>query len=328
MKYAYFPGCSQSSTAEEYNRSLLAVAKALGTMELTEIPDWNCCGATPAAAIVSPTLPTSLAARNLSIARDMGMNEIVAPCAACFKNLRKASHTLNENLELRAQARGALRSRRPDGPASETASLAVGDRDLSRAPEVRHPLDVVINDVGLDNVPVKKPLHGLKVASYYGCLLTRPSPSFDDAEHPTTMDRLMEKLGAEAVDWAYKTKCCGGGIYMFREDVSFAMSADVMAHAKAAGANCLAVGCGFCQLMLDLYQSKLEKIRRTTFRLPILFFSQLMGLAMDLDRAELGLEKLIVSPFALLAKTVDAPEGSIEKKAPPKAAKLKKWGEP
>jgi heterodisulfide reductase subunit B2 len=311
MKYAYFPGCSQSSTAEEYNRSLLAVASRLGSMELQEIPDWNCCGATPAAAIVSPTLPTSLAARNLSIARDMGMDEIVAPCAACFKNLRKASHELNQNLEMRAQARGAL-----------------GDRELGRAPEVRHPLDVIVNDVGLDNVPVQKPLQGLRVASYYGCLLTRPTPSFDDAEHPTTMDRLMEKLGAEPVAWAYKTKCCGGGIYMFREDVSFSMSADVLAHAKAAGANCVAVGCGFCQLMLDLYQSKLEQIRHTAFGLPILFFSQLMGLAMQLDRAQLGLEKLVVSPFALLAETVEAPEGTFEKKAKPKAAKLRKWGEP
>jgi heterodisulfide reductase subunit B2 len=311
MRYAYFPGCSQSSTAEEYNRSLLAVASRLGNMELLEIPDWNCCGATPAAAIVSPTLPTSLAARNLSIARDMGMDEIVAPCAACFKNLRKASHELNQNLEMRAQARGAL-----------------GDRELGRAPEVRHPLDVIVNDVGLDNVPVQKPLQGLRVASYYGCLLTRPAPSFDDAEHPTTMDRLMEKLGAEPVAWAYKTKCCGGGIYMFHADVSFSMSADVLAHAKAAGANCVAVGCGFCQLMLDLYQSKLEQIRHTTFGLPILFFSQLMGLAMQVDRAQLGLEKLVVSPFALLAETVDAPEGTLEKKAKPKAAKLRKWGEP
>jgi heterodisulfide reductase subunit B len=310
MKYAYFPGCSQSSTAEEYNRSLLAVARHLGTMDLVEIPDWNCCGATPAAAIVSPTLPHSLAARNLSIARDMGMDEIVAPCAACYKNLRKASHDLNENLELRAQARGTL-----------------GNRELGRAPEVRHPLDVIVNDVGLDNIAVKKPLQGLRVACYYGCLLSRPAGGFDDPEYPQSMDRLMEKLGAEAVSWAYKTKCCGGGIYMFHEQVSFAMSADVLAHAKAAGANIVTVGCPFCQLLLDLYQDKLAAIKNTTFDLPIVFFTQLMGLAMDLDRAELGLEKLIVSPFALLAETVDAPEGTFEKKAPAKASKLKKWGE-
>lgn len=310
MKYAYFPGCSQGSTAEEYNRSLLAVAKRLEIMELVEIPDWNCCGATPAAAIVHPTLPHSLAARNLSIAREMDMDSVVAPCAACYKNLRKASLDLQKNEELRAQLRGTL-----------------NNRSLSNIPEVRHPLDVVVNDVGLDNIPVTKPLQGMKVACYYGCLLTRPAGGFDDIEYPTSMDRLMEALGAEVVDFPYKTKCCGGGIYVFNEKVSLSMSADVMAHAQAAGANVVAVGCPFCQLLLDLYQDKLGQIRNTKFDLPIIFFTQLMGLAMGLDRAELGLEKLIVSPFGLLAETVDAPEGSLEKKAKPRAPKLKKWGE-
>jgi heterodisulfide reductase subunit B len=310
MKYAYFPGCSQESTAEEYNRSLLAVAQRLDSLELVEIPDWNCCGATPAAAIVSPTLPHSLAARNLSIAREMGMDEIVAPCAACYKNMRKASHDLQYNEELRAQARGAL-----------------GNRQLGRVPDVRHPLDVVVNDVGLDNLPVEKPLKGLKVACYYGCLLTRPAGGFDDIEYPTSMDRLMETLGAEAVDWPYKTKCCGGGIYMFHEQVSFSMSADVLVYAKAAGANAVAVGCPFCQLLLDLYQDKLGDLRHTSFDLPILFFTQLMGIAMGLDRSTLGLEKLVVPPFKLLAETVDAPESAERKPRKARAPKPKKWGE-
>jgi heterodisulfide reductase subunit B len=310
MKYAYFPGCSQESTAEEYNSSLLAVARRLEGMELTEIPDWNCCGATPAAAIVNPMLPHSLAARNLSITREMGLDTIVAPCAACYKNLRKASHDLNHYAELRAQARGALR-----------------DRTLDHVPDVRHPLDVIVNDVGTDNIPVEKPLKGLKIASYYGCLLTRPAGGFDDAEYPTAMDRLMEALGAEAVDWPYKTKCCGGGIYVFHEEVSFAMSADVLAHAKAAGANLVAAGCPFCQLMLDLYQDKLESIRQTEFNLPIAFFTQLMGIAMGLDRAQLGLERLVVSPFPLLAETVDAAAEAQEKPKKRKTSKLKRWGE-
>jgi heterodisulfide reductase subunit B len=310
MKYAYFPGCSQESTAEEYNRSLLAVAERLDSMELIEIPDWNCCGATPAAAIVSPTLPHSLAARNLSIAREMGMDEVVAPCAACYKNMRKASHDLRYNEELRAQARGAL-----------------ANRKLGRVPDVRHPLDVVVNDVGLDNIPVEKPLKGLKVACYYGCLLTRPAGGFDDIEYPTSMDRLMETLGAEAVDWPYKTKCCGGGIYMFHEQVSFSMSADVLVYAKAAGANAVAVGCPFCQLLLDLYQDKLGALRDTSFNLPIFFFTQLMGIAMGLDHSALGLEKLVVPPFELLAKTVDAPESAEQKPRKARAPKPKKWGE-
>jgi heterodisulfide reductase subunit B len=310
MKYAYFPGCSQTSTAEEYNRSLLAVAERLEMMDLIEIPDWNCCGATPAAAIVHPTLPHSLAARNLSIAREMGMDTVVAPCAACYKNMRKASHDLQESEEMRAQMRGTL-----------------NNRSLARVPDVRHPLDVIVNDIGVDNLPVEKPLQGMKIACYYGCLLTRPAGSFDDIEYPTTMDRLMEKLGAEAVSWSYKTKCCGGGIYMFHENVSFAMSADVLSHAKAAGANAVAVGCPFCQLLLDLYQDKLEAVKNTTFNLPIIFFTQLMGMALGLDRAELGLEKLVVSPFPLLAETVDAPEETREKPRKPRAPKPTRWGE-
>ena len=307
MKYAYFPGCSQESTAEEYNRSLQAVAGRLEAMDLVELADWNCCGATPAATVNS-LLPHALAARNLAIAEEMGM-EMVAPCAACYKNMNKASHSLNDDPDLRMRINSTL-----DG------------HQVGRAPRVRHPLDVLVNDVGVDNVPVTKPLRGLKVASYYGCLITRPEGGFDDPERPQSMDRLMEALGAEAVDWPYKTKCCGGAIYMASEDISFTLSADILAHAKAAGANAVAVGCPFCQLLLDLYQDKLEAIRGTSFDLPILFFSQLMGLAMDLDRAELGLEKLIVSPFNLLAETMDSSEDTTAKKARPRAPKPKPWG--
>jgi heterodisulfide reductase subunit B len=308
MKYAYFPGCSQESTAEEYNHSLQAVARRLETMDLVEMHDWNCCGATPAAT-VNPMLPHALAARNLAIAEEMGM-DMVAPCAACYKNINKASHVLNDDPDLLARINATLNG-----------------HQLGCAPKVRHPLDVVVNDVGVDSVPVEKPLRGLKVASYYGCLITRPEGGFDDPEYPQSMDRLMEALGAEAVDWPYKTKCCGGAIYMTTEDISFAMSADVLAHAKAAGANAVAVGCPFCQLLLDLYQDKLEAIKGTVFHLPIFFFSQLMGLAMGLNRAELGLEKLVVPPFELLTETIDSPEGAPDKRKRKAAAKLKKWGD-
>ena len=308
MKYAYFPGCSQESTAEEYNHSLQAVARRLEAVDLVEIPDWNCCGATPAAT-VDPMLPYALAARNLAFAEDMGM-DMVAPCAACYKNMSKASHDLRDDPDLLARVNATL-----------------NDHQLGYAPKVRHPLDVVVNDVGVGSVPVDKPLRGLKVASYYGCLITRPEGGFDDPEYPQSMDHLMGALGAEAVEWPYKTKCCGGAIYMTTEEVSFALSADVLAHAKAAGANAVSVGCPFCQLLLDLYQDKLEAIKGTTFGMPIFFFSQLMGLAMGLDRDELGLEKLVVSPFTLLAETVDAPETGVKKPRKKKAPKLTAWGE-
>ncbi|MGD2207777.1 MAG: CoB--CoM heterodisulfide reductase iron-sulfur subunit B family protein [Anaerolineae bacterium] len=308
MKYAYYPGCSQEASAEEYNESLRAVAERLEVMDLVEMEDWNCCGATPAATVHSD-LPHALAARNLAIAEEMGL-DMVAPCAACYKNMNKASHVLGDDPEMLARINGTLNG-----------------HQLGRPPRVRHPLDVVANDVGVENVPVEQPLRGLKVASYYGCLITRPEGGFDDPEYPQSMDRLMEALGAEAVDWAYKTKCCGGAIYMTTEDVSFAMSADILAHAKAAGANAVAAGCPFCQLLLDLYQDKLEKIRGTTFNMPIFFFSQLMGLAMGIDRAELGLDKLVVPPFELLAETVDAPETDEKRPKRKRTPKPKRWGE-
>jgi heterodisulfide reductase subunit B len=307
MNYAYFPGCSQEASAEEYNHSLKAVAARLETMDLVEMQDWNCCGATPAAT-VHPDLPHALAARNLAIAEEMGM-ELVAPCAACYKNMGKASHVLQDDPELLTRINASLNS-----------------HQLGQPPKVRHPLDVVVNDVGVDSIPVEKPLRGLKVASYYGCLITRPEGGFDDPEYPQSMDRLMEALGAEAVDWAYKTKCCGGAIYMTTEEVSFTMSADILAHAKAAGANAVAAGCPFCQLLLDLYQDKLESIRGSAFDMPIFFFSQLMGLAMGLDRAQLGLEKLVVPPYELLAQTMDAAETEAKPKRKP-ASRPKRWGE-
>lgn len=307
MKYAYFPGCSQESTALEYNHSLQAVVRRLEGVDLHEIPDWNCCGATPAATI-DPRLPHALAARNLAIAEEMGL-DVVAPCAACYKNMNKAAHLLNADPNLRAQVNAALNG-----------------HELHRAPAVRHPLDVIVNDVGLDSIPVERRLHGLKVASYYGCLITRPEGGFDDPEYPQSMDRLVEALGAEPVDWAYKTRCCGGAIYMTTESVSFGMSADILAHAKAAGANAVAVGCPFCQLLLDLYQSKLEALKKTQFDMPIFFFSQLMGLAMGLDRDGLGLRRLVVSPFRLLAETIDASEEArvVPKKGP--APRPRPWG--
>ncbi len=307
MNYAYFPGCSQESTALEYNHSLQAVARRLEGVELHEIPDWNCCGATPAATI-DPWLPHALAARNLAIAETMGL-DVVAPCAACYKNLHKASHILNEDADLRGQINATL-----DG------------HHLKRAPAVRHPLDVIVNDVGVDSLPVESPLLGLKIASYYGCLITRPEGGFDDPEYPQSMDRLMDALGAETVNWAYKTRCCGGAIYMTTEDVSFAMSAEILAHAKAAGANAVAVGCPFCQLLLDLYQDKLEALKGTRFDLPIFFFSQLMGLAIGAEREELGLDRLVVSPYPLLTQTIDAPETDRKEPKRRPAPRPKPWG--
>lgn len=280
MRYAYYPGCSLGAAAREYDSSLRAVCQRL-EIELAEVEDWNCCGATPATTL-DPLLSLALAARDLATVERQGL-AMMTPCPGCYKNLRKASLTLAEDEELRRRVNETL-----------------GEAKLQRSPQVRHPLDIVVNDVGLDNIPVEKPLRGLKVACYYGCAITRPRGGFDSPENPQSMDRLMEALGAEAMPFLYKTKCCGGAVFLPREELALELTAKILAKAKASGANCVAVGCPLCHLLLDMYQPRVEAHAGMTFNLPILYFSQLMGLAMGVDEKELGLERLAVSPASLL----------------------------
>lgn len=280
MRYAYYPGCSLGATAREYDSSLRAVCQRLG-VELSEIEDWNCCGATPAATI-DPLLALALAARDLAAVERQGLT-MMTPCPACYKNMRKANAALASDEELRRRVNETL-----------------GEHPLRGHPEVRHPLDIIVNDVGLDSIPVEKPLAGLKVACYYGCLITRPRDGFDSPENPQSMDRLVEALGAEAVPFPYKTKCCGGAIFLPKAELSLELTGKVLASAQAAGANCVVVGCPFCHLLLDMYQGKVEAHTGHAFGLPVFYFSQLMGLALGVDEKELGLERLAVSPTSLL----------------------------
>jgi len=280
VRFAYYPGCSLEATAREYDSSLRAVCQRLG-MELPEVEDWNCCGATTAATI-DPLLGLALAARDLAAAEQQGLT-MMTPCPACYKNMRKANVALAKDETLRQKVNDTLR-----------------EHTLQGSPEVRHPLDIIVNDVGLDSIPVETPLQGLKVACYYGCLITRPKGGFDSPENPQSMDRLVEALGAEAVDFPYKTKCCGGAVFLPKPELAMGLTGKVLRKAKAAGANCVAVGCPFCHLLLDMYQGKVEAHIGTSLDLPILYFSQLMGLAMGIDEGALGLERLAVSPEPLL----------------------------
>ncbi|MFQ6059354.1 MAG: heterodisulfide reductase-related iron-sulfur binding cluster, partial [Anaerolineae bacterium] len=165
MRYAYYPGCSLHASAQEYDISLRAVCQRLG-IELVEVQDWSCCGATPASTL-DPLLATALAARNLALVGD-GL-ALMAPCSACYKNMRQAGLALEKDRQLREQIGEIL-----------------GERKLTQVPSVRHPLDIVVNDVGLDNLPLDSPLKGLRVACYYGCLITRPKGGFDSPEDPQT----------------------------------------------------------------------------------------------------------------------------------------------
>ena len=283
MKYAYYPGCSLHSTAKEYDISAQAVCKALD-IELQEIPGWVCCGASSAHA-TSELLSLALPAKNLVMARDMGLDVLVC-CAACYSRLRIANAAIGSNDNNRARV-----------------NEVVGT-DYDGQVQVRHLLDVLVTEYGLDNLRKRasKELTDWKVAAYYGCLLTRPPEvvAFDNAESPTSMDRLAETLGAKAVNWPYKTQCCGQSLSLTRTDVVLKLCHDILRMAVDNGADCIMVACPLCQSNLDLRQAQVNKLYKTEFAVPIVYFTQLIGLALGIGAKDLGLYKLVTSPKRLL----------------------------
>jgi heterodisulfide reductase subunit B len=282
MRYSYYPGCSAHASGKEYNASLQAVCQEL-TIELVEVPDWNCCGAT-AAATTRPGLSKALAARNLAIAAGAEL-DLMTPCSACYKNIRGAALKLQDDPDGRAELEGLLEN-----------------RSLSHIPPVRHPVDILWNDFDSSGLPVKRPLKGLKVASYYGCLISRPKGGFDDPEDPRSLDDLMAAVGAEPVAWAYKTKCCGGAVFIPRKQIALELTGKILVKAHQAGADVIAVACPFCHLLFDMYQDKALKQVGASFRLPIMYFSQLMGVALGIEDERLELKGNVVSPFAALER--------------------------
>ena len=285
MKYAFYPGCSLQSTAWDFDRSVRKVCEALD-VELEDIPDWVCCGSTPAHTS-NASLAVALPVMNLLKAQAMGL-EVLTACASCYARLRTANHQVTNNPEERERV-GRILGTPYDGTVP-----------------VRHILDVLVNDFGVEAIrsKVTEPLSGLRVASYYGCLLSRPPDivAFDDAEHPTCMDELVEAAGAEAVDWPFKTECCGAGLSLTHSEVVCRLGHRLLSMAGTAGAECLVVACPLCQANLDLRQSDAKKNREEIQDTPILYVTQLLGLALGLSWDELGLDALSVSASPLLRK--------------------------
>jgi len=298
MKYGYYPGCSMEKNARSYHTSTMAVAIPLG-IEFIEVDDWNCCGATEYIAINK--IPAyALVSRNLALAADQNDSEnLVAPCSACFLNLKKVDHYLQENTELK-----------------EKVDIALDAGGLSYEPgtiNVQHLLETLSVDIGLDAIKaqVKKPLYNLRVAPYYGCLVPRPATmgSFDDPEHPTSMDKILEVLGATVIDYPLKAQCCGGHMTQISENTALELIRRLLKNAQDSEADMIATLCPMCQLNLDAYQDAVNAHFGTKFKIPIVYFTQLMGLAFDLPENELGFGKEIVSAKPALAKiTEQAPK--------------------
>ena len=274
-RYAYYPGCSLESTAREYNLSVLEVCRALG-VELAEIPDWNCCGAS-SAHMTDYWLSHALPARNLALAERQG-TDIAVACPACFQRLKSTQLKARDNPELKERL-------------SELTGLT-----WEAEYEVRHVLDIIYHDIGSKRVKEKvtKPLEGLKVACYYGCYLVRPPKltGFDDPENPCSMDLLLEAAGAEVLDWDGKVDCCGGSLSLSEKGLAAKLVTHISKAAQAVGAEVLVTACPLCQLNLEIRQD-VEK------PLPAFYFTELLGLALGLS-ASSWFKKHLISPFSLL----------------------------
>ncbi len=291
-KYMFYPGCSMDSNAKAYNESLMAIHGKLD-MELQEIQDWNCCGATEYLGI-SVVPAYSLISRNLALAYDQskGVDTVVASCSACYLNLAKADHymaerpTLGENVN-KALAAGGLHYT----PGSLT---------------IRHLLDVLINDIGLENIKSKvvRPLKGLRVAPYLGCMVPRPDyeKRWSDHEHPDELDQVLKALGAEVIDFPLKTHCCGGHMTQISPTTAFELIRRLIQSADQYHADMMVTVCPMCQMNLDAYQNETNHHFNTNYRMPIVFFTQLMGLAFGLDAKELGFGRELVDPRPALNK--------------------------
>ena len=280
MKYTYYPGCSVKATANLYQESIDAVAPLLG-IELEELDDWNCCGAT-AYMSVKEIMSFAISSRNLALAEKKNL-DLVTPCSACFTVLRKTNRYLSEYPELKKKVATAL---------SETGLNYGG------TVRVRHLFEVVVNDVGIEKIAsmVKRPLSGLKVAPYYGCQIVRPETDLDHSDNPMSMDRLIEALGAEAVRYPMKTHCCGASLMGTQENLALRLCKNLLLNAERNGADIIVTVCPLCQMNLDVYQGKVNRLFGTGFKIPVIYFTQLIGAALGVPYKELAMHRLVVEP--------------------------------
>ena len=284
-KLAYYPGCPSEATAIEQDMSTKAVFEKLG-IELVEVEDWNCCGA---AEVEDPKLVYALNARNLVIAEKEGL-DIVTPCSICYYNLERSNIALKADEALRTKLKGI------------DSSL-----DYSGKIRAKHVLDVFVNDIGLDELSTKMSKKvNLKIAPYYGCYIGRPrDTAFDDPDDPVLMDKLIELIGGEVVPFSQmKTLCCGGPLMMTRSDIAYDMAKKILDTAKSAGADCIVLACPLCGMMLDCKQADIEKALHAEIGMPVIYITQLLGLALGIDAKELGLNKNVVDTKELLGKVV------------------------
>lgn len=276
MRYSYYPGCSAHSTGLEYSLSTEATLHHLG-VELDEIQGWNCCGASSAHAL-SHRLALTLPARNLALAQQAG-GDLVIPCAACYSRMKGAEHVLRSNPEARAEIQADV------------------GFEYNGQVRIRPLLAILYEDFGPDRIAAetRRPLSGLRVVPYYGCLLVRPPrvAEFDNPDDPHVMSGLLRAAGAEVMPWSHSTDCCGAGLSLPRSDVVYRLVGRLAERAREAGADALVTACPLCQVNLEMRQPSAP-------RLPAFYFTELLGLAFDLPEASRWWPKHLIDPRPLL----------------------------
>ncbi|MCK9220156.1 MAG: CoB--CoM heterodisulfide reductase iron-sulfur subunit B family protein [Bacteroidales bacterium] len=303
-KLTYFPGCSAHGTSEEFEKTVRMVMQRLG-VQLEDIPDWNCCGAT-SAHTMSESLAYALPLRNLVLAEKLDNTTMAIPCASCYQRMKVTKIHMDENPEL----------------AKEINSTIIEEGTYQGKVAIKSMLQYCYEDVGLEAIKaqVTKSLAGMKLACYYGCLLTRPKAvtQFDSPEYPMSMDHIVEALGAKATDFDYKTECCGASFSISNSEVVLTLTSKILEMAKESGAHAIVVACPLCQSNLDMRQPGAEKHSGKKFDLPIFYFTQLMALAFGMPEKDLMFNKNIIPVEKALANI-----GKIEPE-PEKSKKTKK----
>ena len=277
IEFGYYPGCALHGSSYDYETSVRATVEKLG-VTLRELDDWICCGAS-AGHSVNQKLSYALPARNLAIAQRDKLDRVLAPCPLCSMELIKVGHSLRDSDKLRNEMSGIV------------------EENVDGSTEVVN-LIQVYQQVGFDKIAEQavKKLDSLHPACYYGCLLTRPPKDlrFDDCENPNSMETLLKMLGAEPVDWNYKTECCGAGLTLADDTIIIDLTYKILSNAKKHGADCMVLACPMCHVNLDMKQTAIEKKYGEKFNFVVYYLSDLVGLALGLTEKELAIDKHFV----------------------------------
>jgi heterodisulfide reductase subunit B2 len=286
MKVSYYPGCSLEGTAKPFDESTRKILGALN-IAIEEIPDWSCCGSPPALKM-DRMLSTALAAHNLALAEDQHLENLVIPCPFCFRRLLSAQEEIDTDQSVKQRVTKAI------------------ERELTGDIRIHNLVGFLRYTIGLDAIAakVKKSLKGLRIVPYYGCYLVKPSgiTHFDNPEQPVSMDELLEVLGVEVMDWDFKTECCGAGLSVSKTETVCELSGRVIREAGWQKADAIVVACQLCQANLDMRQDEIGKKDGKKYKIPVIYFTQLLGLAFGMPAKELKLNHHLVNPMPMLTK--------------------------